>query len=176
MTKHAEFENGIYKVVPAEQLETLTTSGWQLVEILQTTAPVGLHTTVAAVPQWSGGPIEKQSVLNTVFGPQPQFLLRLGPEAVCAALTAERDKWKAQAEAVEQEQATLTQERDKLLRELEAERRAATNAAQYTDRLRSARDELQAQVRKMEDDIGKIRTEVGEGEMRRILGIDPKRA
>jgi len=166
----SKYTAGVCKIVSASDVEKYTSEGWRLIDIVQTTENVGFRTDIVVAPDYSGGPMGKQSVLNPIVGIVSQYVLMKDPESALAALNGElaaTNQRLSEAEtAVRASEASDT----KLRAELEAKTRAVGVFRESLDdhviQLRNA----QSTIRRMEVDLGKVRTEIGEAEMRRILG------
>lgn len=163
---------GISKTVPAESLHDHTQKGWIVLDAFDQDETDVVYDTEARRLQDPSGCYHPDTVQvqRTLVLRRRHFLVGLSENSVVAQVTSERD-----------EAQTKRREAEKALEDIRiVNQKVEANAARLLDneqrmsaevkRLRAGLDEEKSRVRRMEDDLGKVRAAIGDLKMREILG------
>jgi len=161
--------DGVFKVVHEDQLEQCTRDGWKLVRVLPVTVPVGSRTETVVPPTYSGGFSQAHNTV-TEYGMSHRFLVQLGADEHVARLnkeisdsqTRQREDMK-RLDALAKQQQNTQNALDMAQGVLEARGKTLIEA---NESIRTLRDK----TRRMEEDLGKVRKDLGEREFARITG------
>ncbi len=170
MIERIEHE-GPTKVVEEFQLPDLTSNGWRILAVIQEQTT---ETCYDQVPDPSPQAYSGATVSVTRYYPSTSTRYLVGQtddEALVNAIAA-----KNVAEARVEENAKALDEAQKALETSEAEcdshkNESARNSELYTGEVDRARD-LRVKLRKMEEDIAKLRTHFGEKTMQEVLAAE----
>lgn len=167
-----EFPPGLYRIVDDAGLQHATNNGARLVRVLDREAQIYYQDTEWQEPSYPGGQRYMQPVNKARFVQTNQFLVYtpLSVEEIVEGLRKQVQSNDAAADAARRAEAKAGEERDratKLVAEREKElQRERESCSNYLTRQR----ELQTQLQRMECDLAKLRSAIGEIEMKKILG------
>lgn len=169
-------ESNVLKICAADELEHYTSSGWQLQEVLQGSSVHPLTYQEQAEKtednNYSGYYDRTVSLTRDAVLIEHHFLLRKSATAINAELQVANSKLHEEIRALERRETDLKSEHDKIVAAKKAmQDRIDSDTSRYNS-LYQQFEQQTAAKRKMEGDIAKIRKEIGEAAMKKIL--DPE--
>jgi len=169
ITLERDFVPGTHKVVHAHEVEFLTSVGWRIVRVMETTVPIKYTVKGAEQGNQANGWINTQAQVLEEVGTVPVFLVAQHHDTEMATLREQLQKSQESEEAAKHSAASGAAFVKKLSADCAQEKtgHAATKASlnETCEQLRKSRE----YARKVEADIGKLRSALGELRMKEIL-------
>ena len=172
ITLERRFVPGTHKVVRAPEVESLTSAGWRIVRVMETAVPIRYTVKGAEQGNQANGWINTPAEVLEEIGTVPVFLVAQDRDTEMATLREQLQKSQESEESAKHSAASGAAFVKKLSADC-AQEKTGHDAAMAS--LAEARAQLQKSrehARKVEADIGKLRSALGELRMKEIL--DPK--
>lgn len=166
----------VYRICMADDLERLTGEGWEFIQtIREEYSQATLEEVPFFIPYANGnGYFQNQSVTKHLPHSKTLFLLRRDQDSVIKNLVEQNKKTEESLKACEESAINLVNKIGALNVQIDDQNMRLERLSKEDHRLRSELNSERDRTRKFEKDIAKIRTAIGEREMRVILEEEDK--
>lgn len=162
---------GVLKVVSDKELEAHTSQGWELLELVTETSVVAWSQEQVAAQQPGMMPMQQS---RPCTGTVTRYLVRKNEESAIADAGAKLSEAQKRACVLEGEAKEQAEKIRQLTSANEVFRKEAHDNALSQDKWRHEHATLRDRYKTMEQDLGKVRKELGEREWARIVGTASK--